>query len=571
MRKKAVLISVCGLLLLGTGGVTPPAYGANNRAGITLNNEPFSLPEGMDTFLQGSEIMVPVRPLGEAFGYEVKYIKVQNSLELNGNNHTFVIKLDETTVYVDGEAGQDIFVQPELRNNRIYVPVSFFRVLGLIITNNAGSAQAAVTTPYKYAENITALLSGGKYMELWQQTFSKDVQLALPVLKLQAFWETLTGTHGSFVRLDSVGATQEADYTVIQAPLVFAEARLTMNLKVDSSGRLAGILFGPASTAVELSLPAGLIEEETIVGAGTAYPLEGVLTLPEHSSGPLPSVVLVHGSGSTDRDETALGYKAFRDLAWGLARQGIAVLRYDKRTFTYGQQYAGDKAASLTVKEETVEDAVLAAKLLRQDKRLNPDQVYIAGHSLGGMLAPRIDADGGDFAGLILLAGSPRKLWEIVYDQNMALIRSMNESDPLKAQSAALIDAEAQKVKALASMTAEQAKQAPPVFGMPANYLLEMQHHDTAELARKLTKPVLVLQGADDFQVYADKDYLLWKEVLSNNPSAEFKLYPGLNHFFVNYDGAGAGTTDEYNVPGVVDEQVISDIGGWISKYNNKN
>ncbi|WP_081957379.1 alpha/beta fold hydrolase [Paenibacillus sp. FSL R7-0273] len=566
MRKKAVLISVCGLLLLGAGGVAPPAYGAINPAGIALNNEPFSLSEGMDTFMRGSEIMVPVRPLGEAFGYAVKYIKAQNSLELKGNNHTYLIKLAETTVYVDGEAAQDISVQPELKNNRIYVPVSFFRVLGLVTSYNVGSAQAAVATPDKYAEQVAGMLGGGKYMELWQQTFSKEVQLALPVFKLQSVWEMLTGSYGSFVRLDSVKAAQEGEFTVIQAPLVFAEARLTMSLKVDSSGRLAGILFGPASTAVELELPAGLIEEETIVGAGTAYPLEGVLTLPEHSSGPLPSVVLVHGSGSTDRDETALGYKAFRDLAWGLARQGIAVLRYDKRTFTYGQQYAGDKAASLTVKEETVEDAVLAADLLRLDGRLNPDQVYIAGHSLGGMLAPRIDAEGGDFAGLILLAGSPRKLWEIVYDQNMALIHSMSESDPLKAQSAALIDAEAQKAKALASMTAAQAKQAPPVFGMPAGYLLEMQQQDTAGLASKLTKPVLVLQGADDFQVYADKDYQLWKEVLGNNPSAEFKLYPGLNHFFVNYDGAGAGTTDEYKVPGVVDEQVISDIGGWINK-----
>ncbi|CAM4420202.1 dienelactone hydrolase family protein [Paenibacillus typhae] len=93
-----------------------------------------------------------------------------------------------------------------------------------------------------------------------------------------------------------------------------------------------------------------------------------------------------------------------------------------------------------------------------------------------------------------------------------------------------------------------------------------MQQQDTAELAGKLNKPVLVLQGADDFQVYADKDFVQWKEVLKHNPSAEFKLYPGLNHFFVNYDGKGAGTLEEYYVPGRVSDQVITDIGAWIGR-----
>ncbi|WP_342566035.1 alpha/beta fold hydrolase [Paenibacillus sp. FSL R7-0345] len=569
MRKKAVMLSVCGLLMLGGGGMPAPAYGANNYTGLILNNKPLSLPEDVSTFLRGSEIMVPVRPVGEALGYGVNYIKAENRLELKDKNHNYVIQLDESTVYVDGGVkGQDISGQPVLKNNRIYVPVQFFQVLGLITAYNADSAQAAVTTPQKYAENITGLLSGGKYMELWQQVFSKEVQQGLPVLKMQSVWETLVGTYGNFVRLDSVAAVPVDGYTVIQAPAVFAQSSLMMTLRVDSSGRLAGLLFAPVAAADDKELPAGLIEEETIVGEGTAYPLKGTLTLPEHASGLLPSVVLVHGSGSSDQDETAFGYKIFRDLAWGLAQQGIAVLRYDKRTYTYGQQYAGGASASLTVKEETVDDAVLAAKLLKRDARLDHGQVYLAGHSLGGMLAPRIDAGGGDFAGLILLAGSPRKLWEISYDQNMAIVQAMDDSDPRKAQNKALVDAELLKAEALASMTTEQAKLAQPVFGMPANYLLDMEQHDAAALAGKLTKPVLVLQGADDFQVYADKDFVQWKEVLKNNPAAAFKLYPGLNHFFVNYDGEGAGTIEEYKVPGSVDEQVISDIGEWISGQN---
>jgi dienelactone hydrolase len=106
------------------------------------------------------------------------------------------------------------------------------------------------------------------------------------------------------------------------------------------------------------------------------------------------------------------------------------------------------------------------------------------------------------------------------------------------------------------------------VFAAPAYYFKEMDQHSATELAQKLTKPVLVLQGGDDFQVEADVDFPLWKEVLKGDASAEFKLYPGLNHFFVNYDGDGAGTPEEYNVPGLVDAQVIKDMGQWILKQN---
>ncbi|MNI36757.1 Alpha/beta hydrolase family protein [compost metagenome] len=211
-----------------------------------------------------------------------------------------------------------------------------------------------------------------------------------------------------------------------------------------------------------------------------------------------------------------------------------------------------------------MDDAVAAANLLKADQRMDSARVYLAGHSLGGMLAPRIDSEGGNFAGLILLAGSPRNLWEIMYDQNMAVINSLPDADPVKAQAAAAVNAELTKAKALAAMTLEQAKTAPSVFKMPAYYFKEMDMHNTAELARKLTKPVLVLQGGDDFQVYPATDFSLWKEVLKGDAAASFKLYPGLNHFFVNYEGKDAGTAAEYNTPGMVDGQVLSDMGQWI-------
>ena len=154
--------------------------------------------------------------------------------------------------------------------------------------------------------------------------------------------------------------------------------------------------------------------EQIVLGKDTNYPLKGILSLPE-AGGKFPAVVFVHGSGSSNMDEKVGKLTPFKDLAEGLARYGIASVRYDKRSFTHGLKMM--KESCITVREETIEDAILAAKLLREDQRIDPNKVFIVGHSMGAMLAPRIDAEGGNFAGLVLMAGTLRKMEDILLYQ----------------------------------------------------------------------------------------------------------------------------------------------------------
>ena len=165
-----------------------------------------------------------------------------------------------------------------------------------------------------------------------------------------------------------------------------------------------------------------MIKENIVVGEGTKYPLKGILTLPENASDQVPAVVFVHGSGSSNMDEKVGKLTPFKDLAEGLAELGIASIRYDKRSFAHPFKMLREKV--ITVREETIEDAILATELLRRDSRIDKDNIFIAGHSMGGMLAPRIDAEGGNYKGLILMAGSPRTLGEIMLDQNEEVMRS---------------------------------------------------------------------------------------------------------------------------------------------------
>ena len=167
-----------------------------------------------------------------------------------------------------------------------------------------------------------------------------------------------------------------------------------------------------------------MMEERIVIGENTKYPLNGLLTLPADVATPVPAVVFVHGSGASNMDEKVGKLTPFKDLAQGLARHGIASVRYDKRSFAHGFKMLRDKGLEVTVKTETIDDAILATELLKKDPRIDPERVFIIGHSMGGMLAPRIDAEGGNYAGLIIMAGSPRKLEEIILDQNEAALRS---------------------------------------------------------------------------------------------------------------------------------------------------
>jgi len=303
-----------------------------------------------------------------------------------------------------------------------------------------------------------------------------------------------------------------------------------------------------------------MIEEKIVVGS--EFPLNGLLTLPAGGDAPYPAVVLVHGSGPSDMNEAVYGVKPFLDLAQGLARHGIASIRYDKRTFTYAKQMA--KLNELTVKEETIEDAILATELLRRDPRIDPNRIFIVGHSMGGMLAPRIDVEGGNYAGLVILAGTPRRLEDVMLSQNEAFLKTAN---PLirwigKRQ----VKKAFSKFERLYDMSDEEARKT-PVLGkhVMAIYFKDMGKKQVREYLEASTKPIFVLHGEGDFQVTVADDFELYKDILKDHPSATCTLYPGLNHMLmpVVY-GDIKKAKKEYSKPQHVAEYVIADIAAWI-------
>ena len=307
-----------------------------------------------------------------------------------------------------------------------------------------------------------------------------------------------------------------------------------------------------------------MITHNIILGEGTKYPLKGILTLPDDLSKQVPAVVFVHGSGSSNMDETVYKLTPFKDLAEGLAKHGIASIRYDKRSFVHGFKMV--RSGTITVKEETIEDAVLAAELLKQHPNVDPERVFIAGHSMGGMLAPRIDAEGGNFRGLILLAGSPRKLEDIMLYQTREMIPLSGKltrfilEKQLKTLEATFAD--------LYTISDEEAKTKKMGGGTTLYYFKEMGQHPVESYLQNLSKPILVMQGGKDFQVKADVDFVLYKQLLAEHPDVTFRLYENLNHCFVpSVYGRIDKAKQEYAVEQHIGEDVISNIADWICNH----
>ena len=297
---------------------------------------------------------------------------------------------------------------------------------------------------------------------------------------------------------------------------------------------------------------------------GEKFPLDGLLTLPD-GDGPFPAIVLVHGSGPNDMDEKVGNCYCFRDFAEGFAKRGIATIRYDKRTKTYGKQMVtSPDASNMTVWDETIEDAIFATEMLRKDPRIVQDKIFIAGHSMGAMLAPRIDAEGGNYAGLILLAGSPRRLEEIMMEQQDNAIKNLNPV--LKWIANKQIKKFRSKFDGMYEMSDEEAKNT--TFIGKYNklyYLKEWGSKPAADYLEKLTKPVLITQGDKDVHVSVENDYNGYKKIMGDRPNVTFKLYPGLNHLFMKVIyGTVNKVMKEYKVPQKVEEYVMDDIADWV-------
>ncbi|HLX00466.1 MAG TPA: alpha/beta fold hydrolase [Candidatus Acidoferrales bacterium] len=414
------------------------------------------------------------------------------------------------------------------------------------------------------ARSILADLVARKF-EAVEPYFDARVAAALPTDKLLASWDTLLGLAGDFVSVESVRSEMKQGYQVVYVSCKFSRDEWVVIFAFDAQNKIAQFRSVPASSftpwaAPSYAKPESFTERSVTIGSAPRE-LPGTLTIPK-GTGPFPAAVLVHGSGPNDADETIGPNKTFKDLAWGLACRGVAVLRYVKRTRQHGAEMM-KIAAGFTVKEETEDDARAAVALLATQPEIDARHIFVIGHSLGAYLAPRIAVGDPQIAGIILMAGCARPLEDMVLEQTkfQTSLNGPPNEDGLKA----IARAEQEK------RDIEDPNLKPGVMlhsagaAIPSIYFLDLRNYDPVKVAASLKIPMLILQGEKDVQVRM-VDFDDFKRGLGGRKDVTLKSYPLANHLFMTVAGQASGA--EYMTPSHVEQDVVEDIASWIHQQS---
>lgn len=424
--------------------------------------------------------------------------------------------------------------------------------LALFVTN----PQSTDTTAK--AQAVVTALQAKEFVSIEVQ-FTDRMRAALPAGQLERIWSAVAAQAGALKKCDAPIVAASGVMQVARVPCDFERARVDVQISFNPAGQIGGLAFRPAAAPYALpsyATPSAYGESDVTIGKGE-WALPGTLTMPA-GAGPFPAIVLVQGSGPNDRDETIGPNKPFEDLALGLASRGIAVIRYDKRTKVYGAKMAS--VGSMTVREEVVDDALLALALARTLPRIDPARTFVLGHSLGGMLVPRIAAADPTLAGAIVMAGAARSLDQAMLEQTKYVLGSDGTITP---DDQARIDDAAKLVATVAALKPEDAASGTLISGAPASYWLDLRGYDPPVAAKAVKVRMLILQGERDYQVTME-EFGRWKAALSDRPDVTFHSYPVLNHLFL--PGVGKSLPAEYNTASHVADEVIRDIADWVKR-----
>jgi uncharacterized protein len=347
-----------------------------------------------------------------------------------------------------------------------------------------------------------------------------------------------------------VHARVSATGEIIDAVVPAQNVRFTQNDAVAQGDLSAPGKSASALPQADYSAPPDApysAEEVRVTNARAGISLAGTLTMPHHSAGSrVPAVVMITGSGPQDRDEATPvipGYRPFRQIADALGRRGIAVLRMDDRGV--GGSPAGPAGATSA---DFADDIRGALEFLRARDDIDPSRLALLGHSEGGIIAPMIAATDPALHAIVIIAG-PSRTGRVVSDQQV------RAAFVARGLSGAELDAQ---IAVNDRMREAQVAQHP--------WVSFWFTYDPIPTARRVTQPVLIIQGATDTQVSPEQaEELAAAFGSAGNRDVTLRILPGINHLMVDDpDGAFANYGKLQNLS--VSSIVLDEIGDWLEK-----
>jgi uncharacterized protein len=403
--------------------------------------------------------------------------------------------------------------------------------------------------------------------------FTPGLRDVLTADEVSGGWAVMREMHGDVcaVGLPMCSAAGSSGAILVRVPVKCERGGFVVVVSIDADdGQFAGLRMvsdsAPPATSPWVPAryvdPRSFTEREVTIGTGSLQ-VSGSQTSPllPPRAVPASAVVLLSGSGPSDRDSTNGVNKPLKDLAWGLASQGIATLRYDKVTYAHAAELVGNP--DFTMVDEYVDHGVAAIELLQDDPAIDPAHIYLLGHSQGGSILPRIAAGMATVAGLIILAGGAQPMHHSMVRQIRYLAALRSGADVENDPAVQAITRQAELLDSPAFSASTPTHELP--FDVSAPYWLDARDYDPVATAAELNIPMLILQGGRDYQVTVADDLKRWQEGLAHRNDITFRIYPADNHYF--FPGAGPSSPDEYAPPQHVDHRVITDISAWIGSW----
>lgn len=369
--------------------------------------------------------------------------------------------------------------------------------------------------------------------------------------RLERLWMGFTAVAGAFDGIDGTSKSTRNDVVVIDTTLSFENGAHTCRVAVDDSQRLLNCGIADQYERPSYVDPSAVAERDLRLEVDTCS-LRGTVTTPA-SGDASPGVVLVHDSGPSTRDTAQGGTKAFVDLAEGLAMQGIATLRYDKRV-----PACEIEAGAYTLDRVTVDDALVAIERLRSTEGVDADKIVVVGHGLGGTAAPRIAARDGNLAGIVGLAAPARPYHELTLAQ---LEYKVSVGSHKWRDLASVYEQWTAEIKRIRD---DEYESSDVLLGKPGAFWDSLAAYDHLQTALDIDVPLHLAQGKRDFQVSVADDLERWQNELEGRSKTTVETYDELNHLFM--PGEGPSVEFAYAVRNNVAERVVADLANWIGK-----
>jgi dienelactone hydrolase len=416
-----------------------------------------------------------------------------------------------------------------------------------------------VSTTFLYARSealaeryLQLFLRGSFYLANEMQ--SVKARKDYTVDDMQKELERLRENYGNYLFIFSTETSEIRGYTVYIFHSQFEKGYIDFNIVIDSFGKVDAFVVQPTLQpgAIPDYIDTSRFDEFEITIGNDKWKLPGVLTVPKNLDR-YPLVILIHDSGALDRDSTIGPNKPFRNIAWGLATRGVAVMRYDKRTFVFGEKLS---QASPSIETEVIEDVMNAVNMASKMPAVS--SIFLVGHGLGGKIAPTVAARNENVDGIVLMATPARRELEVIIDRQK-YVSELFYSDREQQQLELLID---YLQKALDGKLPPGA----PVLAATAGYYYEIDALDPIETIKKLNIPVLILQGGADYESTID-DYMTFMNSLWTSLNVYFQLLPDLDHYFMRVEREKS-TPDDYYEFRHVDLELVESLFSWIFVFD---